>query len=147
MCGEAAWAFSRPAALPLKLRLPVRRREADHHLGSHAIQGTGIVPLTSGDGDRVAGVEEEFLLAEAVFEATGEQVQDFVAVRMAVTRVRLTGGDHHSAKSHRGGVPEFAGGQPGEFSPGLIDQNAFGRRANGRVVHGVIVSVRAGFGD
>jgi hypothetical protein len=50
------------------------------------------MPLTGGDGDRVAGVEEEFLLAEAVFEATGEQVQDFVAVRMAVTRVRLTGG-------------------------------------------------------
>lgn len=107
----------------------------------------GIVPLTGGDGDRVAGVEEEFLLPEAVFEATGEQVKDFVAVRMAVTRVRLTGGDRHSAKSHRGGISQFAGGQPGEFSPGLVDQIAFGWRANGRAVHGVIVSVRAGFGD
>ena len=52
----------------------------------------GIVPLTGGDGDRVAGVEEEFLIPEAVFEATGEQVKDFVAVRMAVTRVGLPAG-------------------------------------------------------
>jgi hypothetical protein len=29
----------------------------------------------------------------------------------------------------------------------LVDQIAFGWRANGRAVHGAIVSVRAGFGD
>jgi hypothetical protein len=94
------------------------------------------VPLTGGDGDGVAGIEEVFLIAEAVFEATGEQVQDFVAVGMAVAWIGLTRRDDDAAKGHRGGVPQLAGGQPGEFPPGLVDQNAFGRGANGRMKHG-----------
>lgn len=60
--------FSRAAASRLKLRLPVCGRETDHHLRVHAVQRAGVVPLAGGNGDRVAGMEQEFFISQAVFE-------------------------------------------------------------------------------
>ena len=62
----------------------------------------GVMPLTRRDGDRVAGIEQELLITQAVFEAAGEQVQNLVAVRVAMTRIGLTGRNDHMAEGHRG---------------------------------------------
>ena len=95
----------------------------------------GVVPLTGWDGDGVSGVEEEFLIAEAVLQAALEEVQDFIAVWVAVARVGLVRRDDYMPQGHRGGISHLTGSQPGEFAPGLVDQNAFGEGADGGVCH------------
>ena len=87
---------------PLKLRLPIRRRKADHHLRIRAIQRTRIVPLTRRNGDRVTGIEQKLLLPQTVLQSALEQVQNFIAIGVPVARVRLACRNDHVPHRHRG---------------------------------------------
>lgn len=84
----------------LAFGLAVGRGEANHHNGVFWADGAGVVNDAGWNGDGIARIHDDFLVAEGMLDLAGEQMQNLVAVGMTMARVGVARFDGNAPERH-----------------------------------------------
>ena len=99
---------------------------ADHHVGIFLPDAQGVMKNAGGNGEGVAGIENDFLASHRVLQPPFQQVEKLLAVPVGVPGIGMPLFYDDPADGHVFQIADLGASQPSQRAPILLDPFSFG---------------------